>query len=162
MNHGTWEVHTVDGADVRLRSGKVGLFSVDVTAPVRRGILRVSASEVYLDLVLALEHLSTGNFLMDRAAKSVITRHQAHDLTYRASGHGSVEPWKVAGHAVSGDVDVELSVTVTPIGRHDPMAEIELFGSATMGTVHVPFPGLGTVDDFNFEVDARLGLLPSG
>lgn len=162
MTHGSWQVHTVDGADVRLRSGKVGLFSVDVTAPVRRGILRVDASEVRLDLILALEQLSTGNFLMDRAAKSVITRHQAHDLTYRASGHGSAEPWHVVGHAVSGDVDVELSVVVTPIGTRDPMAEIELVGSATMGTVHLPFPGLGTVDDFNFEVDARLSLVPSG
>jgi hypothetical protein len=41
-----------------------------------------------------------------------------------------------------------------------PMAEIELAGSANVGTVHLPLPGLGTVEDFSFDVDARLALVP--
>ncbi|NQW72385.1 MAG: hypothetical protein HQ453_06610 [Actinobacteria bacterium] len=40
----------------------------------------------------------------------------------------------------------------------DPMAEIELGGAANLGTVNVPLPGLGRVDDFSFQVDARLAL----
>ena len=40
------------------------------------------------------------------------------------------------------------------------MQEIELVGSADVGTVHLPLPGLGTVDDFSFDVDARLALRP--
>ena len=162
ITHGSWSIHTVDGADVRLRSGKIGLFTVDVTAPVRHGSLHIDASGVRLDLVLALERLSTGNFLVDRAAKSLVTRHNAHDLTYRANGHAGEQPWNVAGHAVSGDVDVELRVTVSPVGVLNPMDEIEIVGSGDMGTVHLPMPGLGTVDDFSFDVDARLSLLPSG
>lgn len=157
--HGAWDVHTVDSADVRLRSGRIGIFTVDVTAPVRRGSLRIDSSGVRLDLVLALEKLSTGNFLMDRAAKSLITRHDAHDLTYAGLGGSADSPWQISGHAVSGDVDVELSLSVTPIGTSDPMSEIELRGSASMGTVHLPLPGMGTIEDFAFDVDARLALL---
>ena len=36
------------------------------------------------------------------------------------------------------------------------MSEIEIVGSAAFGTVHIPIPGLGTVDDLTVEIDARL------
>ena len=54
-----------------------------------------------------------------------------------------------------------LDLTVTACGPSvDRMDEIELVGSANLGTVHLPLPGLGTVDDFSFDVDARLALGP--
>ena len=37
---------------------------------------------------------------------------------------------------------------------------VELAGSASLGTVHLPFPGVGTVEDFAFDVDGRLSLRP--
>ena len=40
------------------------------------------------------------------------------------------------------------------------MGEIELVGTANVGTVHLPLPGLGTVEDFSFDVDARLRMRP--
>lgn len=161
IDHGTWDVHAVDGADVRLRSGSIGLFTVDITAPVRHGTVTIDASGVRVDLVLALEKVSTGNFLMDRAARSLVSRHDAHDLSYRATGPASAQPWEVTGNAVSGDIDVLLALTLTPVGAAHPMDELELVGSASLGTVHLPLPGVGTIDDFNFDVDARLGLLRS-
>ena len=36
--------------------------------------------------------------------------------------------------------------------------EIEIVGSASVGRVHIPLPGLGTVDDFGFDIDARLAM----
>ena len=156
--NGSWTIRTVDDADVRLRSGKIGLFSVDVKAPVRSGSLHVSAGGIELNLVLALEKLSTGNFLMDGAARGLVSKHDAHDLTYSATGTDS-EPWSVTGTAISGDVHVELAVIITP--SDSSMQHIELQGSASMGQVHLPLPGLGTVDDFNFEVDAHLKLDPA-
>ena len=39
---GSWSVKTVDGADVRLRSGRIGIVTVDVTAPVTSGQLHVA------------------------------------------------------------------------------------------------------------------------
>ena len=40
------------------------------------------------------------------------------------------------------------------------MSEIEIVGSANIGTVHLPLPGMGTVEDFGFDVDARLAMTP--
>ena len=97
--------------------------------------------------------------MLEAAARSLVKRHDAHALGYEGSGPASDVPWQVTGAAVSGDVNIELVLTVTPIGpEHDPMSEIELVGSADIGTVHLPLPGLGTVDDFAFDVDARLAL----
>jgi hypothetical protein len=158
---GSWAVHTVDGAEVRLRSGRIGLVSVDVKAPVTGGELVLSESSVRLTLRLALDQLRTGNFLLQAAARALVTRHDAQVLTYDGTGAHAAGPWRVHGHAASGDIDVELVLAVTACGpADDPMGEIELVGSANLGTVHLPLPGLGTVDDFGFDVDARLALRP--
>jgi hypothetical protein len=156
---GTWVVHTVDGAIVRLRSGRVGLVSVDVGAPVSGGTLVVDEAGAHLTLRLALDQLKTGNFLLQAAARTLVSRHDAHVLTYDGRGPATDTGWAVTGHATSGDVDVELVLDVTPIGpAANPMDAIELVGSANVGTVHLPLPGMGTVEDFSFEVDARLAM----
>ena len=158
---GSWSVHTVDGATVRLRSDRVRLMTVDVTAPVSGGELDVSPDAVHLALRLELDQLRTRNFLMQAAARSLISRHDAGLLVYRGEGIPGALPWPVRGRARAGDVELELSLAVTPCGPvADPMAEIELSGSANVGTVHLPLPGLGTVEDFSFDVDARLAMRP--
>lgn len=152
----TWQVAALDGADVRLRSGRIGLVSVDVTAPVRSGELTVAGEVASLTLTLALDQLRTRNFIMQAAARTLIINHGAHDLVYSGTGsHG--ERVEVRGVARAGDVSLELALVVTPIGSEgERMAEVELTGSANVGTVHLPLPGLGTVEDFSFDVDARL------
>lgn len=155
---GAWQVMAVDGADVRLRSGKVGLMDVEVTAPVSGGELRVAKDAVHLTLHLALDELRT-NFLIQGAARKIVTRNNAHILSYQGRGPWSDEPWHVTGHAKAGSVDVELTLALSPSGpTSDPMAEIAVTGSASLGTVHLPLPGVGTVDDFAFDVDGRFAL----
>ena len=160
---GSWTVLGIDGADVRLRSGRIGLVSIDVKAPVTSGELHVTGESVRLSLRLALDQLRTRNFLMERAARALIRRHDAHALDYSGMGAGMSNPWRVSGHAISGDVSIELGLTITPVGpRANRMAEIELAGTANLGTVDLPLPGLGRVEDFSFEVDARLALSLNG
>ncbi len=160
-HEGSWSVATHGDAEVRLRSGRIGLVSVDVTAPVVRGRLVVSAGRAELSLVLGLDRLRTGNFIMQAAARTLVTRHDAHELEYAGAGPSDQVGWLVTGTATSGDIEVELDLQLTPRGpAHAPMGEIELVGSANVGRVHLPLPGLGTVDDFSFDVDARLGLSP--
>lgn len=161
MPTGSWTVHTVDGAEVRLRSGRIGLMSVDVTAPVTGGELVSSDDGVRFTLRMDLGQLRTGNFLMQAAARSLIARHDAGLLSYDGQGSAVDGAWQITGHATAGDVDLVLDLTVTAIGAADePMREIELVGSADVGTVHLPLPGLGTVEDFSFDVDARLAMRP--
>ncbi len=158
---GDWAVHTVDGAEVRLRSGRIGLVNVDVTAPVSGGELEIGDAGTRFTLRMALDQLRTRNFLMQAAARTLVTRHDAHVLAYDGSGDEMPSGWHVTGHAVAGTIDVELELRITAVGPpDDPMREIELVGSANLGTVHLPLPGMGTVEDFGFDVDARLALRP--
>ena len=160
---GSWTVHTVDGAEVRLRSGRIGLMSVDVAAPVTGGELVSTDEGVRFTLRMDLGQLRTGNFLMQAAARSLIARHDAGLLSYDGQGSALDAGWQVTGHATAGDVDLVLDLTITAVGAAaDAMSEIELVGSADVGTVHLPLPGLGTVDDFSFDVDARLAMRPHG
>ena len=156
---GRWAVFDVDGADVRLRSRRIGLISVDVRAPVTAGELQITTSGNRFSLSLALDQLKTGNILMQGAARSLLRRSDARVLDYSGHGAGDSNPWQVSGHAVAADVDIELTLTITAAGPpDDPMAQIELAGAANLGTVNVPLPGLGRLDDFSFRVDARLAL----
>lgn len=161
LPHGSWSVHTVDGADVRLRSGRIGLVSVDVTAPVTGGELVADPEGVRFTLRIALDQLRTGNFLMQAAARTLVTRHGAVVLAYDGSGRADGLAWHVTGTASAGDVELELALVITAIGTDgDAMDEIELVGSAHVGTVHLPLPGMGTIEDFSFDVDARLAMRP--
>ena len=96
---------------------------------------------------------------MKGTARSLLRRNDARVLDYSGHGAGVSNPWLVNGQAISGHVTVELTLTITAVGPvSDPMAEIELGGAANLGTVNVPLPGLGRVDEFSFQVDARLAL----
>lgn len=154
-----WEVHAVDGGHVRLRSGRIGLVSIDATAPVVGGALNLSDGAVTFTLRLSLEKLKTGNFLLQAAARSLVTSNNAHELDYEGSGAPTDSGWSVAGAAVGGSIEVPLALDITAIGPSaTPMAEIDIVGSAQVGRVHIPLPGLGTVDDFGFDVEARLAM----
>ena len=148
---------------MRLRSGRVGLVNVDVSAPVASGELNITSERVELALNLALDQLRTGNFLVQAAARTLVTRHDAHVLTYVGHGPADAPTWVVSGRAVAGNIDVEIALTVTLIGpEHDPFGEIEIAGTASFGKVHLPLPGMGTVDDFQVDLDAKLELAARG
>lgn len=125
------------------------------------GLLHVTAHEINLTLQLALDQLETGNFLLQSAARSIVRRYQAHTLVYSGSGQAG-GTWSVSGAAQAGTIEVDLGLTITPIASAtSPMGEIEITGSASMGTVHLPIPGMGTIDNFSFDVDAKLELRAS-
>ena len=153
-----WRVKTVDGAQVRLRSGRIGIVNVDVTAPVSGGELAIDGSHVTFSLRLQLDQLRTGNFLMQAAARTLVSKYDAHVLSYDGQGKPADAAYSVVGTAVGGTVEVHLALDITPIGGDVPLSEIDVTGNASVGTVHLPLPGMGTVDDFSFDVEARLAM----
>lgn len=154
-----WVVDTVDGGHVRLRSGKIGLVSIDATAPVSGGELVLDGDAARFTLRLDLSQMRTGNFLMQAAARSLVSSNNVHSLDYTGEGSVTASGWQVSGTAVGGTIEVPLELAITAIGpSDDPMAEIDIVGSASVGRVHIPLPGLGTVDDFGFDIDARLAM----
>lgn len=154
-----WEIGD-DAGHVRLRSGRVGLVSVDVRAPVVEGSFRIDGDTLALGLRLRLDQLRTRNPLLQMAARSLVTRHDAHVLAYDGQGPAA-ESWFVTGVATAGDIKVELQLRVTAVPDRDQLAALDIAGSANVGTVHLPLPGLGTVENFAFDVDGRLGVRPS-
>ena len=87
---GVWIVEVVDGAKVRLRSGRIGLMSIDVSAPVTRGRFSVTADSISINLDLGMDKLTTRNFIMQAAARTLVTRHDAHELNYQGTGRNAV------------------------------------------------------------------------
>jgi hypothetical protein len=156
----TWSIGQMDGGDVRLRNAQgAGLMNLDVSAPVRAGSLRVDSTRMHLDLTIALDQIKTGNFLTEHAARAFIAGYRAHDLVYAGSGHWPSEPVNVRGPAKAGSIDVEIELTVSPVDADwDAMTEIEIVGTAGFGSVHIPLPGVGKVDDLVVDIDARLRL----
>lgn len=154
----TWAIGQMDGGDVRLRNAQgSGLMRLDLTAPVRGGELRVESAQLHLDLTIALDQVKTGNFLTEHAARAFIAGYKAHDLVYQGRGQWPSEPVSVRGPARAGAIDVEIELTVAPVSADwDSMSEIEIVGTAGFGTVHIPMPGLGTIDDLVVDIDARL------
>lgn len=157
---GTWTVIVDPESDVRLRSERVGPFSLTVTAPVRAGRLAIDSESTHVYLELELNRLSTSNFLLQRAARKIIDKYNGQVLRYDATGDGGADPWHVTGVARSGTVEVEMTLVVTPAGpENEPMGVIELGGSAVIPDVDLGIPGVGKIDELSFDVDARLGLI---
>lgn len=156
---GVWRVTTPD-AHVSLRSNRIGLMDLQASAPVRSGLVTVTADAARLELLLALEQLRAP-FPLERAARALLSAHRVHDLAYVATGPGGEAPWSVRGNAIAGEVVVDLAVKVTPRGPlHDEMAQVELHGSAALGAVDLPLPGLGRIDDLRVSLDSVLVLEP--
>lgn len=150
----TWRV--APGGEVHLRSRKVGLFEVKASAPVVSGELQESDDEATLTLTLALEELRA-NKLLQGPARSLVKRHDGGRLVYRGSGeYVEGEPLTVYGKAMAGTILVDLVLTIIRTGE---LASIS--GSASLGTVELPLPGLGRIDDFSFEVHAQLQVTPA-
>ena len=61
----------------------------------------------------------------------------------------------VNGIARAGDIELPLALSLTMTGT-----QLEFMGSANIGTVHIPLPGMGKIDDFSFDVDAKVVLEP--
>lgn len=155
---GEWTIGPMDSGDVRLRSGSQGLMNLDVRAPVRSGRLVIGDARATLDLVIALDRISTGNFFTEQAARAMLAGYRVHDLVYSGTGPWAENAFGVSGQAQAGTMDVTIHLSVTP-----PVSSttIELTGSASFGAVHIPFPGIGAVDDFMVDVDALLEVRPA-
>lgn len=154
---GSWTLPAIEGADVRLSSGSHTALKVDMRAPIRSGQLHVTARSLTLDLVIAMDKVKTGNFLTEAAIRSFLAGYRAQDLVYQGSGAHSGAQAQITGQASAGTLDLTIALSVSFLGGAHP-TEIELVGSTSFGTVTIPLPGVGTIDDLQVDVDARLAL----
>jgi len=154
---GSWNLPAVDGADVRLSTGSHTAMTIDMRAPIRSGSLHVTSRVVTLDLVIAMDKVKTGNFLTEAAIRSLLSGYRATDLIYQGKGTHAGAQAQITGQASAGTLDLTIDLTMSFLGGNQP-SEIELAGSTSFGKVTIPIPGIGTIDDLQVSVDARLAL----
>lgn len=150
MSSDTWIV--LPGSQVRLTSARIGLMSMEATAPVSRGSLTCHNETVALDLEISLDQLAS-NLLLQSAARALVKKHNATRLTFHAVGPSDTHPWNVTGTAVAGDVEIPLTLSLSRTGD-----AAHATGSANLGTVDLPLPGVGRLEDFSFNVEATIAL----
>ena len=115
-----------------------------------------------MNLTIALDRIKTGNFLTDGAVRAFISGYRAHDLVYAGVGSTAGEAAEISGQASAGTIDTQIVLAVSPVGAvWQSMNEIEIIGTVEFGRVHIPLPGVGTVDDLVVDIDARLAVSPA-
>jgi hypothetical protein len=151
---GRWQVDAARSTVVRLRAGRIGPVTVDVSAPVLSGWCSRDEGGQRLELRISLDRLRTRSFVMQVAARALVQRYGATVLSF--DGVGSLPRMgQVSGLACAGDVSIPLSLDLTWTPEAMP-THLGLVGTADLGRVHVPLPGLGTIDNFVIDLDAHL------
>ena len=112
----------------------------------------MAKSSVRLRIEMSLEKLKASNFLMQGAARALVKRFDGDLLVFEAEGEAANHPWKVAGNARAGQVDVPMSVEATPEPGDDP-SRLLLGGSVTMNDISIPIPGLSGISSITFSLD---------
>lgn len=156
-----WLIDDVESAHVRLKSGRIGLVAVDAAAPVIAGQLSVESDRVDFALELALDKLTSPNFIMQRAARGIVTNYDGHILRYIGTGRGANAPWKVSGVAQAGTITVELDIVLSPLEAAHPRLEVAVSGVASFGDVSLPIPGMRRVENLTCDVDGHLVMHPN-
>lgn len=154
-NSGTWDIKP--GALITLQTEKIGMTSLEVTAPVTGGRLHVVTHSVEIMLELSLEKLKASNFLMQGAARALVKKFNGDQLLFDAKGSASAQPWEVSGNAKAGQVDVPMTVSATPQPTEHP-AQLLLGGTVTMNDISIPIPGLGGINSVTFTIDGTVDL----
>ena len=155
---GNWTIEP--GALITLQTEKIGMTSLEVTAPVTGGRLHVASPSVLLRLEMSLEKLKASNFLMQGAARALVKRFDGDLLVFEAEGKASSHPWAVSGNAKAGQVDVPMSVEATPQPGSDPR-QLVLGGTVTMEDISIPVPGLSGITSVTFTINGTVGLRAS-
>lgn len=155
--HGSWTLEP--GPLITLQTERIGISSLEVTAPVTGGRLHVVKSTVTLELQMSLAKLKASNFLMQGAARALVKRFDGDLLIFAAEGHADVIPWAVSGTAKAGQVDVPMSVDATPQPGQSP-TDLLLGGTVTMDDISIPIPGLSGIDSVTFHITGTVGMTP--
>lgn len=133
-----------DGSRMHVRTNRLGLVSIQATAPVLDG----EVSDTTLTFTVRIDQVTTGNPLLDPELHALIREITRGTLTF--SGERSGDTFE--GRAQAGSIVVPLSLNTH--GAAD--GPLEISGSSQFADVHVPLPGLGHIKRLVVDIDGRL------
>jgi len=125
---------------------------MDAVAPISSGSITVLDDTVTLDLEIALDQVKA-NLILQTATRSLVKQHGATQLTFHGTGSTHHVPIVVSGSAQAGEICVDLELSITCIG-----VDAHLSGEVHLGTVELPLPGLGRIEDLSFTVESHVTL----
>ncbi len=135
-----------DGSEMRIRTNRIGLLTIHATAPVVEGTL--SGTEI--EFTVSIDHVDTGNPLLDPELHALIRQITSGTLVFRGSKTGDT----FSGSASAGNLTIPLDLTAGAQGE----AAMDLQGRSRFSDVHVPLPGLGHIRHLEVDIDGRLHL----
>lgn len=158
--HGQWQVVARQG-HIKLRTSRIGMFTIDATAPIVGGEADWAAGKATLKLQVGISEVKTGNRLLDPEVHALVNSGSDGVLTFDGEGHVSDREVRFEGRAWAGSVEVPLVLTGEPQdgGEDDEFRDVKIDGTATFEDIHVPLPGFGHVKSIDVEIEGLLRLM---
>lgn len=155
---GEWEVVAREG-NIRLRTGRIGMFKVDATAPIVGGEADWTASRAKLMFRVGISEVKTGNRLLDPEVHALVGRGSDGVLTFEGTGSVNDDEVRFDGRAWAGDVEVPLTLVGQPEGDEGHARDVKIAGTATFDDIHIPLPGFSSIRSVDVEIDGLLKLI---
>ncbi|MEZ5186952.1 MAG: hypothetical protein R2720_14510 [Candidatus Nanopelagicales bacterium] len=135
-----------DGSRMNIRTNRIGLVTIQATAPVVDG--RISDS--HLEFTVRIDQVVTGNPLLDPELHALIHQLTNGTLLFAGTRRGDT----FSGSASAGTIEVPLDL----VGSRSSDGAVEVVGKSQFSDVHIPLPGLGHIHHLEVDIDGNLRL----
>ena len=140
-----------------MKTNRIGIFTVDATAPIAGGEADWSGTTAHLDLQVQIDEVKTGSSLLDPEVRALVKKGSDGLLTFIRSGHVDDDEVRFEGTATSGNIKVPL-VLVGSAESDESERDVTITGNATIDNVHIPLPGFSHVRTIEIQVEGLLRL----
>ena len=134
-----------DASSMHIRTNRIGLLTIHATAPVVDGTI----TEEALSFTVRIDHVDTGNPLLDPELHALIHQLTTGVLTFTGQRAGDV----FSGQAQAGEIVVPLDLSAAP-----DSGALRVEGTSRFQDIHVPLPGLGHIRHLQVDIDGTLHL----
>ncbi len=153
QDEGNWTL--ANTSTISLKTSRIGFLSVHAHAPVIAGSVRIADGDVSLELVVAINQVSTGNPLLDPEVHALVNSGSDGTLRFKGTGASLAV---VTGHAAAGNVKVPLELAAQPQDSGGDLP-LQLKGKTTFRNIHLPLPGMGHISHVDVDIDGLVTLM---
>lgn len=154
---GEWSVLSREG-NIHLRTGRIGFFKMNASAPIVGGEADWSKQDASLTVLIGINEVNTGNRLMDSQVRNLVAGGSDGVLTFHGEGNVGDDAVDFEGSAWAGDVKVPMSLVGEPTDVGGDERDLSITGQAVFSDIKIPIPGLSHIDKIEVTVEGLLKL----
>lgn len=145
---------------MRIKTSRIGFFSVNATAPIVGGEAQWSTSDVELTFSVGIDEVRTGNALLDPEVHALVAKGSDGNLTFVGSGKADGQDYKFVGTATAGNIEVPLELLASPQPADDDShtRDVSVSGTAVFKDIHIPLPGMKDLKHVDVHIEGVLRL----